>query len=107
MKKSEEIWYWIMHWGNQHEQWDFLEQQCVNAHKFGVKHKSIFLQIRAGEFSCYANKGLGNIGKARHSAQIILKRYKDSDVSEKTVKKWEDFLHTLDTIDGTGEVTHE
>jgi len=96
LKRCEDTWYWIMYWAKKHEKWVDLEEQCVNAHKFGVRNKSIVLQVRAGEFGCYAYRGLGKIDKAKRGARIIIKRYKDAKASEEVIKEWDDFLKSLD-----------
>jgi hypothetical protein len=96
LKKLETVWYWIMYWAKKHEQWAYLEEQCINAHKAGIRNKSIVLQVRAGEFGCYAYRGLGKIDKAKRGAKIIIKRYKDAEADDKIIKEWEDFLISLD-----------
>jgi tetratricopeptide (TPR) repeat protein len=96
LKKCEDSWYWIMYWTKKAEDWQYLEDRCIDAHKFGVRNKSIFLQIKAGEFGCYAYRGLGKIETARRGAKIIIKRYKDANASRKVIKEWEDFLESLD-----------
>lgn len=103
MKKQEDIWYWIMYWAKKHKKWFYLEEQCVNAHKTGVRNKSIVLQVRAGEFGCYAYRGLGKLDKAKRGAKIIIKRYKDAEADDKVIKEWEDFLISL----GKEEERHE
>jgi len=96
LKKLETVWYWIMYWAKKHGQWAYLEEQCTNAHKAGIRNKSIVLQVRAGEFGCYAYRGLGKIDKAKRGAKIIIKRYKDAEADDSIVKEWEDFLLSLD-----------
>lgn len=96
MQKLESVWYWIMFWANKHQKWTYLEEQCVNAHKAGIRSKSIVLQIRAGEFGCYAYRGLGKTDKAKRGAKIIIKRYQDAQADKKTIKHWEDFLQSLE-----------
>ncbi|MGB3340625.1 MAG: hypothetical protein WBB37_03990 [bacterium] len=98
LKKLETVWYWIMYWAKKHEQWVYLEEQCINAHKTGIRNKSIALQVQAGEFGCYAYRGLGKIDKARRGAKIIIKRYKDAEADEKMIKEWEDFILSLDKV---------
>ncbi|HEC78670.1 MAG TPA: hypothetical protein ENI34_05960 [candidate division WOR-3 bacterium] len=96
LKRCEDTWYWIMYWAKEHEAWEYLEKQCISAHKFGVKSGSLFLQIKAGEFGCYAYRGLGKIEEARRGARIIIKRYKDAKINGSVLKEWEDFLKSLD-----------
>jgi len=95
LKKLEAVWYWIMYWAKKHEQWVYLEEQCISAHRTGIRNKSIVLQVGAGEFGCYAYRGLGKIDKARRGAKIIIKRYKDAEADEKIIREWEDFLLSL------------
>ncbi len=104
LKLCEDTWYWRMYWAKEHQQWAYLEEQCINAHKFGVRNKSIVLQIRAGEFGCYAYRGFGKIEKAKRGAKIIIKRYKDAKADAKIIKEWEDFLLSLDK---EKDVSHE
>jgi tetratricopeptide (TPR) repeat protein len=95
-EKLQDVWYWIMYWAKQHEKWAYLEEQCINAHRIGVRNKNIVLQVRAGEFGCYAYRGLGKIDKARRGAKIIIKRYKDAEADDNVIREWEDFLLSLD-----------
>jgi tetratricopeptide (TPR) repeat protein len=101
LKKLETAWYWILYWAKKHKQWTYLEEQCIEAHKVGVRYKSIALQIRAGEFGCYAYRGLGKIDKAERGARIIIKRYRDARADDKVIKEWEDFLGSLDKKGGS------
>lgn len=103
LKKLETVWYWIMYWAKKHEQWSYLEEQCINAHKTGIRNKSIVLQVRAGEFGCYAYRGLGKVDKAKRGAKIIIKRYKDAKADDKIIKEWEDFLLSLDKDKGVSQ----
>ncbi len=96
LKLCEDTWYRRMYWAKEHQQWAYLEEQCINAHKFGVRNKSIVLQIRAGEFGCYAYRGLGKIEKAKRGTKIIIKRYKDAKADANIIKEWEEFLLSLD-----------
>jgi len=96
LKRCENAWYWVMYWAKKHAKWEYLEEQCVNAHRFGVENESIVLQVRAGEFGCYAYRGLGKIEKARRGANLIIKRYKNAKVSDDVIKEWQDFLKSLD-----------
>ncbi len=96
VKRCENVWYWVMYWAKKHEKWTYLEEQCINAHKFGVKNESIVLQVRAGEFGCYAYRGLGKIDEARRGASLIIKRYKNAKASDDVIKEWQDFLKSLD-----------
>lgn len=96
LKKIESVWYWIMFWAKKHQKWAYLEEQCIDAHKAGVRNKSIVLQVRAGEFGCHAYRGLGKFEKAKRGAKIIIKRYKDAEADTEIIKEWEDFLLSLE-----------
>lgn len=98
VKRCEDAWYWILHWAREQKDWQYLEEQCIEAHDFGVRNKSIRLQIWAGEFSCHAYRGLGKIEKARRSVTMIIKRYKDARAKPEKIKEWEDFLASLDQM---------
>lgn len=92
LQKCENCWYFIMYWGKQHEQWQFLEDQCVAAHMFGKENASVYLQIKALEFGCYAYRGLGKIERARTGAEVVIERIKQVDSGGKMLDQWKDFL---------------
>ncbi|MBU1076332.1 MAG: tetratricopeptide repeat protein [Spirochaetes bacterium] len=95
VKKCEDAWYWLLFWAKEHKEWKYLEEQAISAHKFGVNSKSSFLQNLAGEFGCYAEKGLGKIDKSKKGAEQIIARLKEAKADKKKIKVWEDFLKSL------------
>lgn len=96
LKRCENVWYWIMYCAKEHGEWKYLEEQCINAHKFGVKNESHYLQHIAGQFGCYAYRGLGKIDEARRGAEVILGRMRAAKAAKENIKEWEDFLESLD-----------
>lgn len=106
VKLCEDAWYWVLHWLRKEEDWYNLEGECMEAHAFGVRNKSVKLQVWAGEFSCYAYRGLNKIDKARKSVTMIIKRYKDAQARPEKIRKWEDFLASLDNIGKKAENNH-
>jgi tetratricopeptide (TPR) repeat protein len=95
LKRCEQCWYWLLFWAKKAEKWEFLEAQCVSAHQFGVNNGSIWLQLKAGEFGCYAYRGLGKLDKAERGARMTIQRYKDAKVTPAKIKEWEDLLSDI------------
>ena len=95
VEKSENCWYFIMYWGKQHKKWDFLEKQCVAAHMFGTDNDSVYLQLKALEFGCFAYNGLGKTDKARMAAEVVLERLRASGGKESALAEWKKFLANL------------
>jgi hypothetical protein len=95
MEKCETCWYFILYWGKQHKKWDFLEKQCVAAHMFGSDNGSVYLQIKALEFGCFAYNGLGKKDKARKAAEVVLERLRATGSKDSAIAEWKDFLATL------------
>lgn len=95
LRKCQSCWYYIMHWGKTHEQWEYLEQQCVGAHMFGRDNGSVYLQTKALEFGCYAYRGLGKKEKAKQGAEVVLERLRGSDTGNDVISEWESFLDSI------------
>jgi len=95
LEKCENCWYFILYWGKKHQKWDFLENQCVAAHRFGTDNGSIYLQAKALEFGCYAYHGLGKTEMARKAAEVVLERLRATGVDDSSVAEWKGFLAIL------------
>ncbi|MDX2242991.1 MAG: hypothetical protein NW224_20110 [Leptolyngbyaceae cyanobacterium bins.302] len=69
MERCEQVWKWILRWGREHQQWDYLLEQCKLAHQFGINNESYLLQQLAGEAAFYAMRGLDRREEAKQGIQ--------------------------------------
>ncbi len=96
-EKIEPAWRCILEFGEQAQDWEFLEKAGEEAFKLGGLSDIPTLQIRAVENLCLAYRGLKKYQKAREQAQVLIDLFSKGTDSAEMLLRWQRFLETLPT----------
>lgn len=95
LDRCKQVWYWLLHWVREAEDWALLERQAQAAYEFGQQVGSGSIRQMGGEFSAWAHRGLGRRERARYGAERILSRLRIIGADAERVGEWEDFVRSV------------